>query len=294
MRIFLIGILLWFGQNLYAQNMQGNVKDAEVGKPIEFASVYYKIKNSGVYTDLNGNFKFNQIPNDTLIISALGYKKIEIPSSDLSSFLKIEMEPLVFQLENVEFFNNVSRSIGNKKIDIGNLSRDKSTLISGIKGRTVALYVQPKNLKIGQITALKFGISSIQEAMVKVHLFNVDPDTGEPGEEIFLEKNIIKVKNGQNKLHYKLENQKIFIDNNGVFVALEWLGNADFTQTSNITNPYYTSSKSKSAGQIYTRFMEKDWEQYLVSYTAANSKKEKKEGPGVYFHEPNFKITLKY
>ncbi len=288
-------LLLFVGVNSYAQTINGRISDVNLAKPIGYASVYYKVKNSGVYSNNSGTFSLGLVPNDTLIISAIGFKKIEIPSAQLTNQLDIKMEQQVFQLEDVTIVNLMSNKIGNKRTELGNLSRDKSSLISGMKGRTVAFYIEPKSLKLGLITALKFGISSMNEAFVKVRLFKVDEQSGEPGDEIILDNNIVNVKVGQKKIHYKLKDQNVYLQGKGVFAALEWIGDASQSASSNNIDPYFTSSKSATATPTYIRFMEKDWEEYLVSYTAAaTTRKEKKEGINTYFHEPNFRISLKY
>jgi len=80
--IFLVFIMGIFSLTAaYAQggssSIKGNIKDAQ-GEPIIGASVIVKGSSTGTITDLDGNFEINAAPNNTLVISYIGYKAQEI------------------------------------------------------------------------------------------------------------------------------------------------------------------------------------------------------------------------
>lgn len=274
---------------VYGQNLSGRVVDKDTQKPIGFASIFYKSKNLGIYTENDGSFKIESVSNDTLVINALGYQSIEIASAELNSPKVFQLTSITYEVENVLIEQSVISKIGNKKLTIGNLSKSKTTLVSGMKGRTLAFHIGSKEKALAYISALNFGISSINEAWVKVHIFSVDEESGRPGEPLLLGDNVVRVKKGQKKIHYKLAKRKLLMPQKGVFAAIEWIGNVNPQEASTI-NPYYTSSHSKDYIPTFTRFMGKGWQEQILSSVAvpSNSKESK------YFLEPNFRLTLRY
>lgn len=75
----MIGILS--STTIYAQtgssSITGNIKDAQ-GEAIIGASVTVKGSTVGTVTDLDGNFQINANPNNTLLVSYIGYKPQEV------------------------------------------------------------------------------------------------------------------------------------------------------------------------------------------------------------------------
>ncbi|MEN6619921.1 MAG: TonB-dependent receptor [Rikenellaceae bacterium] len=81
-RLFLTGVLLVMTAGLsFAQNRQvtGTVTDASNGEPIAYASIQLKGTMVGTSTDELGKYSINAPANGTLIISFIGYTKVEIP-----------------------------------------------------------------------------------------------------------------------------------------------------------------------------------------------------------------------
>jgi len=79
----LIGIMLLLGIASYAQSngsIQGNLK-GEDGEPISFANILIKGTEIGTSSDTKGNFGFDNVApgNYVLVISAIGYEKLEHP-----------------------------------------------------------------------------------------------------------------------------------------------------------------------------------------------------------------------
>ncbi|MEG1511964.1 MAG: TonB-dependent receptor [Bacteroidales bacterium] len=61
-------------------SIKGKVIDKETGEPISFASIYVKENKSiGIETDLDGNYSLRASPNQTLVVSFIGYSTIEMP-----------------------------------------------------------------------------------------------------------------------------------------------------------------------------------------------------------------------
>jgi len=67
-------------KSIYAQKIEGFVKDAESKQPLPYASVFIGSTTLGTSTDSTGFFKLQNIPvgNYTLIVSYLGYNSFQI------------------------------------------------------------------------------------------------------------------------------------------------------------------------------------------------------------------------
>lgn len=99
-------ISLFSCQFIHAQLLEGNVLDKDTKEPISFANVFFSGTLIGTTTDLEGNFSLI-IPNEgkyELIVSYIGYEKYaqSILSSDDIPFLKIELEPEVIKLRDIQ------------------------------------------------------------------------------------------------------------------------------------------------------------------------------------------------
>lgn len=93
--------------NIYAQTVQidGSVIDADTGSPLFGANVVVKGEMVGSATDANGkfSFKFEAAADFTIIVSYMGYKRVErlfSPGDDFSN-LVFEMEEDIFMGETV-------------------------------------------------------------------------------------------------------------------------------------------------------------------------------------------------
>lgn len=81
--LFLIAILAAsssaYAQSVPSREVKGTVRAAVNGAIVSGASVNIKGTNKGVVTDENGGFSLIAKPGDTLVVSAIGFTKIETP-----------------------------------------------------------------------------------------------------------------------------------------------------------------------------------------------------------------------
>lgn len=83
----------------------GQVVDAVTKAPLQYANVFIDNSSFGVATDLDGNFRIENVPNirAQLVVSFVGYRPKQIPISinDPTNQLSIEMEPNARNLETI-------------------------------------------------------------------------------------------------------------------------------------------------------------------------------------------------
>lgn len=93
--------------------LSGSVKDTK-GIPLAYSSVVVKELNRGVAADINGNFKFSEIPQGsyTLVISFLGYqttnKEITINAKQTTS-ISVELSESQTKLSEAVVYGNITR-----------------------------------------------------------------------------------------------------------------------------------------------------------------------------------------
>ncbi|MGK9368353.1 SusC/RagA family TonB-linked outer membrane protein [Melioribacter sp. Ez-97] len=101
--LFLIVFLLMqAGSVLYAQEweLRGKVTDAEDGSPIIGANIIEKGTTNGTATDVNGEFRLKVRKGSVLVISSVGYAKVEVTIVD-QKYLEIAMNVEAEQLTEV-------------------------------------------------------------------------------------------------------------------------------------------------------------------------------------------------
>ncbi|RZK98071.1 MAG: carboxypeptidase-like regulatory domain-containing protein [Pedobacter sp.] len=102
MKILCLFLFIFLANNLFGQELlSGIVKDRSTGKVIAYASVYYKQKETGVYTDSLGAFTVPILSKDTLVVGSMGYKKVLIGPNNLKTRLVVSLEPMVSNVAEV-------------------------------------------------------------------------------------------------------------------------------------------------------------------------------------------------
>ena len=104
--IFCVALLMDF-LSVYSQNKNlcGQVIDKETNQPVTFASVYFKNGSFGTFTDEQGHFCLQNIPqiSDSLFISHIGYqtKSLVINDNDLKHKNEFYLKPSHYDLPEV-------------------------------------------------------------------------------------------------------------------------------------------------------------------------------------------------
>ncbi len=103
-RFFIVSLALLFlsAQNLFAQErsvITGTLKDA-TGSSIPGVSIIIKGTNRGASSDADGKFTLQAAPGDVLVISIIGYKSLEQPVGNQTTF-EIVLEDDITSLEEV-------------------------------------------------------------------------------------------------------------------------------------------------------------------------------------------------
>ena len=83
------------------QTLKGSIVSKNDGLPLSGVSIIVKGTNKGIVSDNDGNFSFNVSPDDTLVISYLGFLPQEISVNNVSDYLQVILEEDVAKLDEV-------------------------------------------------------------------------------------------------------------------------------------------------------------------------------------------------
>ena len=82
--------------------IQGKVRDSKTNEELPWCSISVKGTKKGAITNSEGTYVISvSIPKDTLLLSYVGYRSIEVPSSGLSRKSTVLLERMDIQLEEV-------------------------------------------------------------------------------------------------------------------------------------------------------------------------------------------------
>ncbi|MRG43794.1 SusC/RagA family TonB-linked outer membrane protein [Chitinophaga sp. SYP-B3965] len=177
----LITIVLLLGSHaLHAQSdttarsVGGTVKSGKDGALLPFVTVKVKGSNRGTITDANGNFKLLVKPTDTLILTAIGFRKLESPAGKLA-LLSLTLP------EDARTFNEVMVvGYGNER------KRNITGAISTISGKeiTKSSALSFDNAIIGKAAGVNIisssGIPGSATAITIRGLSTLNPDGSQP------------------------------------------------------------------------------------------------------------------
>jgi TonB-linked SusC/RagA family outer membrane protein len=147
-KLLLTGLALCIGVfTLFAQTKQitGNVTSAGDGSPIPGASVVVQGTTIGTVTDATGNFSLNVPSGETLIVSFVGMKTVEIPITSQSHY-NVTLQNDVIGMEEVmvvaygtakkESFTGSAEVVDNEMLEkrpVANISKALEGQVAGVQ-----------------------------------------------------------------------------------------------------------------------------------------------------------------
>lgn len=213
-RLILITSLIFFFNTTFTQYY---IKDLTTKQSVEFAAIFNKSSQTGTYSDIDGSFSLKAKPNDTIIISCLGYYNDTVIYSstiDKNWFLTSRS----YDITEVTINSNLkykTHELGYRK------QKNKITFYSHIGSEWVAFIANEITSKsIIDAVILKTSSKSKKNIAYRIHIYVKDSISGLPGNEIA---NLPIFNSSTHKGDkYNLNNNIIF-PKNGVYVGIEWI-----------------------------------------------------------------------
>ena len=243
----------------YAQNsFEGIIVNKTTNVPIPYASIFLLKGKTGVNADENGLFKLdisNRQVDDSLIVTCMGYALLKFPVQNPDKLwiasAKIELTELVHNLKEVVIPNNNFKN----SITLNQFEESPGRYYGS--GNFIAQlaqhFVSPSdNVMLKDIKIARFSIPLLmpQKAIFRIRVYEVDPLTKQPANDLTDE--VIEVKTKSKIVELNLEKYKIYIPNKDFFIAIEWLRipyNATETKINGKTVTNYAPSIGWSKNQ---------------------------------------------
>lgn len=238
---------------------QTTIIDQETSYPVSYATVSFG-DGQGLFADNDGMFIFTKklYPDvDTLYISALGYKAISLPTSNLPKTIKMSIE--LNQLDEVLLTAKIDRKFKKESLK-PYLDDDYYKCWLPTIESEIAVYFPNPNDKLKKITSVRFPISLESRDWKKRKRANADKrkfstlfkvkfyanDNGLPGTVLTYTNIVFRVtENNGDEFELDVSEHDIFIPNDGFFVSLQVLGYTD-DNGKLLPNKKYKEIKSKN------------------------------------------------
>ncbi len=220
MKLFIILILIFLPNILIAQAiLSGRILDAKQ-KPIAFAAIGYYHSRIGDNSDSIGVFRIKKITGDSIKVSALGYQPVTIVITELTNQLQVELKEAYTSLDAVSVR---SRRNTTAKILLGHDDGKENFWEILEPDIQDAVYIPNETKVKGYIDDIRFKLESPRKAtyLLRIRLFDKNPVTQLPGEDLLFEDNILPSHQLKRKNIFSTRSKNIEFPEGGVFVSFE-------------------------------------------------------------------------
>lgn len=212
----LIWLFLCLSQFAFAQ-IKGVVKDSISGEPIPYVNIWVENEAIGTTSEANGTFEIQTAAGKNLVFSVLGYQRKYLAAKENMTVLLSET---TMNLKEVVLVNKKAT----KFVEIGKTPNTiKQAFDNGPKMNAKFFPYQSSYTKtkfIQKITV--YTDSKIEDALVKIHLYEVD-ENGFPGNELLPKELLVTIKKGVLKHTIDVSEHNLSMPEKGVFASFERL-----------------------------------------------------------------------
>jgi hypothetical protein len=212
----LIWLFLFVSQFAFSQ-IKGVVIDSLSGEPIPYVNIWVENEAIGTTSEANGTFEIQTAAGKNLVFSVLGYQRKYLAAKENMTVLLSET---TMNLKEVVLVNKKAT----KFVEIGKTPNTiKQAFDNGPKMNAKFFPYQSSYAKtkfIQKITV--YTDSKIEDALVKIHLYEVD-ENGFPGNELLPKELLVTIKKGVLKHSIDVSEHNLSMPKNGVFASFERL-----------------------------------------------------------------------
>lgn len=219
--ILILLILLMAGLRGESQSiMKAFVYDQATKQPVPFATIKVLHQPFGTFTGEKGNFEVIAAPDDTLLISSIGYitKKVTgFPDSIFLGHIIKELPPVILSQKHAESTQTVGI----------NAKADFQWGPSGY-GEEFAQKIELNLIDHEYCHIKKITLSAKQfsaETPVLLHIYAADTVTGLPLNELLSKQYFISKEHfRKDRITVDISSEKLYVSDSIIFVSVEWLG----------------------------------------------------------------------
>ncbi|WP_375577938.1 carboxypeptidase-like regulatory domain-containing protein [Marivirga tractuosa] len=225
--LFLFTFLIHFNPSF--SQFKGVLIDEKTERPVPYASVYLKNQQKGTSSSFDGWFTIELDKTDTLIISSVGYQKLELAYSELNDTIFLALD--IREMKVVEVQNKKKLGLFKKRNKLGNVKTsylfNDNWLWMGTAGYPyeIARFFEFKEefseTRFVESVAVET-ISDVNGAIFSLKFYRLGADSL-PAELINKNTIIGSVKKGRNITKIEIEEEVIYFPEDGMFIAVEFL-----------------------------------------------------------------------
>jgi hypothetical protein len=261
------------------------IVDGITKEPLPFTTIQSLSKKEGFFTDENGFILLNLSQTDTIHISYVGYKSINIVVGKITN-------------ERIELFKETGSTLPDvivkkytpieKPISIGLYNYKEGFRLEGgnnrnFSGTEITTLVEfPNEKETYKILKVILPTNKIEKNdPLRLHIYSLG-DNGEPFEELLVDDIVLdKGFNLFGNIVIDLSNQNIILNSKGVFVGVQWIG-VTKEGIKNTTGVYFTEDYEKYVTfNTNLRLVSKKWGQMWKKGLTRDGK-----------FQPNLKVGL--
>ena len=236
------------------------------GIPIENCSIGYLKSKWGCYSNKNGNFKLKKINNDSIVFSAINFRKFVIPISYFDTCNVVHLSEIIKNLDEI-FVTYRKKNL--RTIYLGNSSTSSDMLYSFGPNTQYAIYI-PNDEKVnGYIDEIKFKLSDVNNSTydLLIRIYDLDTINYLPQSDLLLYDNVFLANNLKRNNSLITNKSNIKIPPNGVFVSFQWIPvNKLVSPKVYQKTPYIVSSISNSQAIIFSNYMGLGWNKFKNNF----------------------------
>jgi hypothetical protein len=257
------------------KTFRGRVADSQTGSALAYAAIALAKQNTGVNAKYDGSFVLvsKWSFEDTLIVSCVGYKTLQLPITELDSTLHLVLSRIEKLLKPVVVKTTWRyEDLGSFKVKPRHFFTTLGNQYQVARKLTAA---KPETW-LQSVTIAVDGKKNLSMFMVRV--YDVHPHQPGPGPE--LTDSAIWVKSKSGNIKVDLSAYLIYLPNKDFYVSVEWIQteeNEDWRTTTmngkDTTRMYYkpyisiTSNNPENKQDIWGLFYSGRWEPIKESYT---------------------------
>lgn len=202
---------------------RGIVVDIDTREAVSFATLQLKNQQEYVIAGSKGEFEIDiekNISNDTLVVYAFSYRKLEFPISELSP-----ASPSVIYLQKKDFCLDTI-AVKPKAYSINELGNggvfSSGSMYIDTHGQQTALFIENSNKQSGKILKLKYKLSDKGNVYAPFRVRIYAPDNeNKPGKDILEDIVIVKPENSHPWFEIDISAYNISVPESGFFVGME-------------------------------------------------------------------------
>lgn len=267
----LILSLLIFSLISYCQvSVKGEIKSKSSNEPIPYVNITKENRQEGTYSNERGEFQINFQLDETLLFSAIGYKKVSLSYDDLkkSNFLVL-LEDDITELESVTIVSQKGKIKSSIETFGYHDSKKKTRLVTKTPGFQISTFIENPRKIDGYLESILINIVSSGKSRLRIRIYSHDIRNG-IGQELTRQNLIYDIGRRNGLFTVDLAKENILFPKDGLVIGIEFLGNIGKDNSLVILNGTEVETKiflsqGDSQRNTWISFMGKGFEREIYS-----------------------------